>query len=107
MENAAEPWFGTFEYVTQHSNKHIEAMAASDLGVMYDGQMVGQAAACHLPTMILSDMRMNQIYYHTLMNRWLSNMNLIADKDIFPELLGGQAWFGKITDTLASWYLKP
>ncbi len=34
-------------------------------------------------------------------------MNLIADRDIYPELIGGQAWFGKITDTLAEWYVKP
>ena len=34
-------------------------------------------------------------------------MNIIADKDIYPELIGGQAWHGKIADTLAEWYLNP
>ena len=34
-------------------------------------------------------------------------MNIIADRDVYPELIGGQAWMGKIADTLASWYLEP
>lgn len=34
-------------------------------------------------------------------------MNLIADNNIYPELIGGQAWPGKIADTLAEWYVKP
>ena len=34
-------------------------------------------------------------------------MNLIADCNIYPELIGGEAWFGKICDTLAQWYVKP
>ncbi len=82
-------------------------MAASDYGISYDGQMVSQAVACHLPTLVLLNMRMNQQYYHDWFNRWANNMNLIADKDIYPELIGGQAWFGKVTDSLAQWYLTP
>lgn len=34
-------------------------------------------------------------------------MNIIADNNIYPELIGGEAWFGKIADTLAEWYVKP
>jgi len=59
MNDAIEPWFGTFEFVSDEENGHIEAMAGSDLGLSYDGQMIGQAIACHLPTLILLDMKMN------------------------------------------------
>jgi hypothetical protein len=45
--------------VYNDNNEHIDAMAASDFGIVYDGQMVGAAAACHLPTMILIKMRMH------------------------------------------------
>lgn len=100
-------WHGRVEFVSDHNNEHIDAMAASDYGISFDGQMVGQAAACHLPCMILVNMRMNQQYYHDWFNRWANNMNLIADKDIYPELIGGQAWFGKIADSLAQWYVTP
>jgi len=34
-------------------------------------------------------------------------MNIIADNNIYPELIGGEAWYGKICDTLAEWYIKP
>jgi len=34
-------------------------------------------------------------------------MNIIADNNIYPELIGGEAWYGKICDTLAEWYVKP
>ena len=100
-------WKGKITVVTSSNNEHINAMAASDLGIIYDGQMIGQAAACHLPTMILLEMRMHHQWYHDLFNRWWNSMATIADKDIYPELIGGQAWFGKICDTLGEWYLKP
>jgi hypothetical protein len=34
-------------------------------------------------------------------------MNIIADCNVYPELIGGEAWFGKIADSLAEWYVKP
>lgn len=34
-------------------------------------------------------------------------MNIIADNNVYPEIIGGEAWFGKIADTLAQWYITP
>ena len=34
-------------------------------------------------------------------------MNILADNNIYPELIGGEAWWGKICDSLAQWYVKP
>lgn len=89
-------WKGNFTIVTNQNNEHLDAMAASDIGIIYDGQLIGSAVANHLPTMILLDMRMHHQWYHDLYNRWWNEMITIADKDIYPELIGGQAWFGKI-----------
>lgn len=89
-------WKGNYTIVTNKKNEYIDAMAASDLGIIYDGQMIGAAAAAHLPTMILLDMRMHHQWFHDYFNRWWNQMVTIADKDIYPELIGGQAWFGKI-----------
>lgn len=89
-------WEGNYTIVTNENNEHIDAMAASDLGVMYDGQMISAATACHLPTMILIEMRMHNQWYHDLFNRWWNSMVTIADNDIYPEIIGGQAWYGKI-----------
>ena len=61
-------WLGKVVVVTDENNEHIDAMAASDLGICYDGQMIGQAAACHLPTMILIKMRMHHQWFSDLYN---------------------------------------
>ena len=50
-------WFGRVIFVSNENNEHIDAMAASDFGIIYDGQLVSSAAACHLPTMVLVKMR--------------------------------------------------
>jgi hypothetical protein len=34
-------------------------------------------------------------------------MNIIANNNVSKELIGGEAWFGKIADTLGEWYVKP
>lgn len=34
-------------------------------------------------------------------------MNLIADSDVNAELIGGEAWWGKMCDTLAENYVNP
>ena len=69
--------------------------------------MVGSAAVCQLPTMILIDMKKNEQFYHNTFNRWWNSMTVLADNDIYPELIGGEAWYGKICDTLGEWFLSP
>jgi hypothetical protein len=34
-------------------------------------------------------------------------MNFIADSNLYSELIGGEAWYGRITDQLGEWYVKP
>eukprot|EP00352_Strombidinopsis_acuminata_P007470 CAMPEP_0176366870 /NCGR_PEP_ID=MMETSP0126-20121128/21482_1 /TAXON_ID=141414 ORGANISM="Strombidinopsis acuminatum, Strain SPMC142" /NCGR_SAMPLE_ID=MMETSP0126 /ASSEMBLY_ACC=CAM_ASM_000229 /LENGTH=500 /DNA_ID=CAMNT_0017724463 /DNA_START=72 /DNA_END=1574 /DNA_ORIENTATION=- len=100
-------WTGNVVFVSNEENEHINAMAASDMAAIYDGQMIGSAAACHLPTMNLIKMRMHHQWYNDLFNRYWNDLNIIADKNIYPELIGGEVWYGKIADTLAEWYVKP
>jgi lipid A disaccharide synthetase len=99
-------WKGRLIIVDNENNEHYNAMAASDIGLIYDGQMVSSAVACHLPTMILIKMRMHHQWYNDLFNRWWNDMDIIADNNIYPELIGGEVWPGKICDTLAEWYVK-
>lgn len=100
-------WHGKVVFVTNEENEHLNAMCASDFGIIHDGQMVSSAAACHLPTMDVFNMRMHDQWYNNLFNRWWSDMNIIADNDVYPEMIGGEVWFGKIADTLGEWYLNP
>lgn len=100
-------WYGKVIFVSNEDNEHLNAMCAADMGMIYDGQMCSAAAACHLPNMNLINMRMHQLYYHDLFNRFWSDMNIIADNTVYPEMIGNEVWFGKIADTLAQWYVKP
>lgn len=34
-------------------------------------------------------------------------MNVVANNTAVPELIGGEAWYGKIADSLADLYIKP
>lgn len=100
-------WLGHVILVNNEHNEHLTAMASSDMGIIYDGQLIASAAACHLPTMVLANLRMHHQWFSDLYNRWWTPMNIIADNNIYPELIGGEAWHGKIADTLAEWYVKP
>ena len=84
--------------VNNQEGEHYNAMCASDVGMVYDGQMVSAAIACHLPTMILINMRMHHQYYHDMSNRFWNDMNLIANKAVYPEMIGGEVWEGRIAD---------
>jgi lipid A disaccharide synthetase len=100
-------WYGRVILVSNENNEHFDAMAASDFGLIYDGQLAGSAAALHLPTMALIKMRKHHQWLSDLYNQWWNQMNIIADNNIHAELIGGEAWYGKIADSLAEWYVKP
>lgn len=91
-------WKGRLIVVYNDNNEHYDAMCASDMGICYDGQQVSSCVACHLPTMILIKMRMHHQWYHDLFNRWWNDMTIIADGNIYPEIIGGECWFGRISD---------
>ena len=100
-------WTGRVVLVSNKDNQHYDAMAASDFGFIYDGQMVSAANALHLPLNCILNMRMHQQWWHDFYNRWWNDMNIIADNHINHELIGGEAWYGKICDTLAEFYVRP
>lgn len=82
-------WFGRHIIVTNDNGQHYDAMAASDFGFIFDGQMVSSANALHLPTNAMINMRMNQAYFNAHYNRWWNDMNIIADNSINKEIIGG------------------
>ena len=69
-------WMGKVIFVSNDDNQHLDAMCAADFGIVHDGQMVSSAAACHLPTMNVFNMRMHNQWYNDLFNRWW-NLSLI------------------------------
>ena len=99
-------WYGKLIIVTEQGNQHYDAMAASDFGFIYDGQMVSAANVLHLPVNCLIKMRMHHQWWNDFYNRWWNDMNIVADNSVNPELIGGQVWHGKVADTLAESYLN-
>jgi len=57
-------WMGKVIFVNNEDNEHYNAMCGADVGIIYDGQMVSAAAACHLPTMGMFNMRMHHQWYN-------------------------------------------
>lgn len=100
-------WTGRLIITTDRDNQHFDAMAASDFGFVYDGQMVSSANALHLPVNCLINMKVHIQWWHDFYNRWWNDMNIIADNSLNKELIGGEAWFGKICEQLAENYVKP
>ena len=100
-------WTGKVVLTSNKDNQHYDAMAASDFGFIYDGQMVSAANALHLPVNAIINMRMHQQWWNDYYNRWWNDMNIIADNNINKELIGGEAWWGKICETLAENYIRP
>lgn len=99
-------WTGKLLIVTDRDNQHYDAMCSSDFGFVHDGQMVSSANALHLPVNTIFDMRLNHQFYQNFFNRWWNDMNIIADNHVNHELIGGEAWWGKICDTLAENYVN-
>jgi len=56
---AKHEWTGKLILTSDKDNAHYDAMAASDFGFVYDGQMVSAANALHLPVNCLINMKMN------------------------------------------------
>jgi len=104
---AAHEWTGNLKIVTNSGNEHFDAMAASDFGFVYDGQMASSATALHLPINCLINMRMHQQWWNDYYNRWWNDMNIIADYPLNKELIGGEAWWGKFCEQLAENYIRP
>ena len=75
-------WTGKVVMVNERDNQHYDAMAASDFGFVYDGQMVSSANALHLPVNCMIQMRMNQQWMHDFFNKWWNDMNIIADNQV-------------------------
>jgi hypothetical protein len=62
------------------------AMAAADFGLIYNGEMVAEAAACHLSTLVLENMSFGKAYFENLFNMRISTLNLATGMLGFEEL---------------------
>lgn len=83
-----------------------KAMAASDLGVSQDGDSILECAAFQLPTVILNNRNFFQNYVTLLYNTFDSEINLLKDGDVYPEM-AGRFFPEKIIEFWQEWFIKP
>lgn len=54
-------------------------MAAADVGILSNGEIVSEAAACQLPSIVIENMPWYKAYYMNLYNFWNTDMNIALD----------------------------
>ena len=74
--------------VTTSQEDRYSAMASSDLGVAVNGQAVLECATMQLPTAILDYSSYVNHYFSQLYNSFKSELNIAANGEGYPELLG-------------------
>ncbi len=89
--------------VSDKGNEHYNAMCASDFGCVYNGQLLSAAAMLHLHCFTMQNMNDLHYFWHTWENRWLSELNVNADRPAIQEFAAGEFWFGKLCEKL--WYV--
>ena len=86
--------------------KRYKAMAASDFAACQDGDAILECAAFQLPTVILNERNFFQNYVALLYNTFDSEINLLKDGDVYPEMMG-RFFPEKISEFWENWFLKP
>ena len=64
----------------------MSAMAASDMGVVMDGDTVTEAAGMQLPVLIMDTMGWWESYYCLLYNSFLNDLSIGLNGEAYPEL---------------------
>lgn len=58
----------------------IPALCSSDVAIAHNGSVTVDAAACHLPTIVIDNRSMPQAYLSYLFNRYESPLNISTQK---------------------------
>jgi lipid A disaccharide synthetase len=80
------------------------ALAGSDLGIVYNGEIAGECLANQLSTVVVQNMTKLEFYTMTAWNRFINHLNIIADGPIYPEVIDGQCHPPKLVELIGEWY---
>lgn len=83
------------------------AQAGSDLAICYNGEIVSECLVNQLTTVVIENMRKLEFYFVLAWNRFTNDMNIIADGDLFPEIIEGQCKASKLVEVLNKWHESP
>jgi lipid A disaccharide synthetase len=83
------------------------AQAGSDLAISYNGDIVTECLVNQLSTIVIQNMKKLEFYFLLYWNRFTNDMNIIADGNLFPEIIEGQCHPAKLLQLLNQWYESP
>jgi len=83
------------------------AQAGSDLAICYNGDIVTENLVNQLSTIVIQNMKKVEFYFMLSWNRFTNEANIIADGNLFPEIIEGQCHAEKLNELLTTWYENP
>lgn len=93
--------------VLEGEEQRRSAQAGSDLAIAYNGEVAFENLVNQLPTINIENMGYMEYYFVLAWNRFNNDLNIIADGDLFPEIIQGQANPVKLVELLNTWYSSP
>jgi len=90
--------------VLETEEDKYSSLAGSDLGIVHNGEITGECLANQLSTIVIQNMSKIQFYVMTSWNRFINDMNIIADGPLYPEIIEGQCHAPKLVEILSDWY---
>ena len=83
------------------------AQAGSDLAICYNGDVVTECLVNQLSTVVIENMKKLEFYFVLAWNRFNNEMNIIADGNLFPEIIEGQCTAENLVEILNQWVESP
>lgn len=64
------------------------ALSAADFGILHNGEVTVEAAACQLPATVVDSMANFRVYFENLFNGHVSPLNVSTNYHAYEELSG-------------------
>eukprot|EP01017_Pseudomicrothorax_dubius_P040117 TRINITY_DN6235_c0_g1_i1.p1 TRINITY_DN6235_c0_g1~~TRINITY_DN6235_c0_g1_i1.p1 ORF type:complete len:520 (-),score=148.07 TRINITY_DN6235_c0_g1_i1:513-2072(-) len=93
--------------VVEGDNDRFSAIAASDIGIVPNGELVEECAAAQLPTMIIDNLSHIHSYYMLLYNSFNNDLNIAIKGEGYPEITNGEISPYKVSIVLKQFFENP
>ena len=87
VKEAMEGDWGCRVIFTETHEEKYAALAGSDIGMCFNGEIAAEALVNQLPVILLDNINKLEFYFMLSWNRFVNDMNIIADGPLFPEII--------------------
>ena len=107
IKSAIEGEWGCRVIFTETHEEKYSALAGSDIGVCFNGEVAAEALVNQLPIIVLDKLNKLEFYFMLSWNRFVNDMNIIADGPLFKEIIEAEANPTKLCSVLTQWMESP